>query len=747
MDQDRNAHSSGMTSSLLESGRPLRDRPVLDTIGLAQEALLVVALLVGAAAFRLLRLDRLPPGFHIDEAYNMLDALRILHGEWPIFLEANAGRDVLYSYPQAAMVALLGPHVYALRATSALIGISTVGLTYGFIRSLIRSRQVAALTALLLAGTFWHVSFSRFGIRAITLPLIEVLTFWFFWRGVRAGRALDYGLAGLFLGLGAYTHPAGRLVPIVLLAFAAYMVYQDRAGGHHYVRGLLITALAAIVVFLPLGVYFAAHPDAFLGHAGEVSVLTANSTVQGEVPSPLRGGTLTRLVTNTWRVIQMFTWRGDTRWWRNLAGRPVFDPVMGLAFVVGLGLLFGALGRPAPRPELTAGRRPEPVEGGVVDHAASKAEVQSRRGLVQPAATRDAAVFTLLVIGVMLLPTWLTDQAPNFSRAIGILPLVLVPPALALATIWRWATEHDFVWAKAAIVATMVVSLGWTAWDYFGTYAERPELYYAFDQDKVDIASYLRDAAAIDRVYTSQFLAGHPTVRFLTRDLNIGSFDLTQGLVVPSRQGDRGARYTFWARNPAHDGVPPGADERLAGIADRGAVVDAQGNLLLTTYRIPPGRLPADDALPATLAADLGPVNAVSARFSDVIELVGWSVAGDLEPGAGGVPEQVVLTLVWHCLAPLADNYTVFVHLVDQAGDQWGQHDKPPLGGTYPTSAWEPGDLIVDEYLVRLRSDAEREPTGGFAWRVGLYDPGTLERLPAHTTDGAQWAENAVVLR
>lgn len=715
MDQDRNADSSGMARSL-----PGADRPASNSIGLAQEALLVVALLVAAAAFRLLRLDSLPPGFHIDEAYNMLDALRILRGEWPVFLEANAGRDVLYSYPQAAMVALLGPKAYALRATSALIGMATVGVTYGFIRSLTRSRLVATLTALLLAGTFWHVAFSRFGIRAITLPLIEVLTFWFFWRGIRADRALDYGLSGLFLGLGAYTHPAGRLVPVVLFAFVAYLIYMDREAARRYVNGLLITALVAIVIFLPLGAYFWTHPDAFFGHPAEVSVLTTDT--ESEVP---RVGSMARLATNAWRVIQMFTWRGDTRWWRNLAGRPVFDPLMGLAFVLGLGLLLGLVLRTDQRWTASA----QAAKQGLVAGTAGRGST----------STGDAAVFTLLAIGIMLVPTWLTDQAPNFSRAIGILPLTLLPPALTLAAVWRWAAQRDYAWAKVGVVTAVAISLGWTAWDYFGTYAERPELYYAFDQDKVDIASYLHDAAGTDRVYTSLFLADHPTVRFLTQDVNIASFDLAQGLVLPVREADRGAQYAFWERNPAHDGTPPGV-ERLTDMADRGAFVDAYDNVLLTIFRIPPGRLPVgDDTLLATLPSGFGSLNPANARFEDIAALVGWSVDGELKPGS-----DVVLTLVWFCIQPAVEDYTVFVHLIAEAGDQWAQHDKPPLGGTYPTSVWEPGEVIVDEYPLHLPTDA---PAGGFAWRVGLYDPQTLDRVAAFAADGTQWAENAVILR
>src|SRR3954471_25012422 len=89
----------------------------------------IVGIVLVAAVLRLWRLDQFPPGLSVDEAYNLLDAQNILHGARPLFLPDNAGREALYSYWQALLVALLGPHALALRVASAAIGIATVALT------------------------------------------------------------------------------------------------------------------------------------------------------------------------------------------------------------------------------------------------------------------------------------------------------------------------------------------------------------------------------------------------------------------------------------------------------------------------------------------------------------------------------------------------------------------------------------------------------------------------------------------
>src|SRR5215217_1065111 len=90
---------------------------------LRHELAVVLLLLVIAAPTRLLGLDALPPGLFHDEAYEGIDAVRILNGARPIFLPENYGREPLYAYVMAGLIALDGPTVVAVRATSALFGL------------------------------------------------------------------------------------------------------------------------------------------------------------------------------------------------------------------------------------------------------------------------------------------------------------------------------------------------------------------------------------------------------------------------------------------------------------------------------------------------------------------------------------------------------------------------------------------------------------------------------------------------
>jgi hypothetical protein len=71
-------------------------------------------------------------------------------------------------------------------------------------------------------------------------------------------------------------------------------------------------------------------------------------------------------------------------------------------------------------------------------------------------------------------------------------------------------------------------------------------------------------------------------------------------------------------------------------------------------------------------------------------------------------------------------DYTVFVHIVDQEGVIWGQRDAVPQDGESPTSSWELGEIVEDQYELQI--DVEG-PRNGYAVELGMYDPGTGERL------------------
>ncbi len=110
---------------------------------------------------------------------------------------------------------------------------------------------------------------------------------------------------------------------------------------------------------------------------------------------------------------------------------------------------------------------------------------------------------------------------------------------------------------------------------------------------------------------------------------------------------------------------------------------------------------------PPPVATELG------ATFGGLIALHGYT----LTPGA-----TTTLALAWQALAPIDRPYTVFIHVLDAAGQLVTQIDSEPQQGRYATPLWQPGEFILDNYTLSLAP-------GTYTLRLGLYVPETGQRL------------------
>jgi len=142
-------------------------------------------------------------------------------------------------------------------------------------------------------------------------------------------------------------------------------------------------------------------------------------------------------------------------------------------------------------------------------------------------------------------------------------------------------------------------------------------------------------------------------------------------------------------------------------------------------------------AIPAT-APDYAIAHPTDFRADGIIRLAGYDLPDeDFHPG-----QTLPLTLYWQGLAPITEDYQVFVHLVDERGQQVAGYDKAPVDGWWPTSQWEPGHIFDDAYPLALPADL---PPGRYELRAGLYRLSDFYRLPLSGPPG-QVIDNAAVL-
>ncbi len=119
----------------------------------------------------------------------------------------------------------------------------------------------------------------------------------------------------------------------------------------------------------------------------------------------------------------------------------------------------------------------------------------------------------------------------------------------------------------------------------------------------------------------------------------------------------------------------------------------------------------------AQVMDDYPQLQPVGVVFGDAVELSLQTV--EVVDGA------LLLTLVWQVLEPLPADYTLFLHILNPDGSLALSGDGQPTEGVYPTSFWEPGELIVDQHTIPLDL-----PPGKYDVQVGLYQLGSGQRLP-----------------
>lgn len=102
--------------------------------------------------------------------------------------------------------------------------------------------------------------------------------------------------------------------------------------------------------------------------------------------------------------------------------------------------------------------------------------------------------------------------------------------------------------------------------------------------------------------------------------------------------------------------------------------------------------------------------------FADQITLLSFQIAAD----------QSSVTLNWQANAAPGIDYTVFLQLWRNSKQVDG-FDGPPVQNDYPTSLWQPGEIIIDTHPL----DLSALPPGDYTLLAGLYNPTTGDRLPA----------------
>lgn len=485
---------------------------------------LLLILLVGAA-LRLIGLNNLsPPGITHDEVAHWLINRDILAGQHAVYFTEAYGHEAGYHYLQTGFMLLLGDNVLALRLPSAFLGLLLVAIAYALVRHLF-GREAALLAAGVTAVLLWPVFFSRLALRAISLPVLSGLSAILWWRAWDSGDLWSQGArerrpsvsgskgafsplhpctpapllfmaSGLLAGLSLHTYMAARAVPIFYGAWLVYLALFQRQALRARWRGVVLFWLAYALVAAPLVWYLLANPGA------EYRI--------GEVDAPLRAllaGDARPLLANGWAILRGLIVQGDPLWRQNVAGRPVFDPLLALLFYAGLAVMVW--------------RWRTPKYG-----------------------------FVLLWLGTSTIPSLVTIDAPSSIRLINALPLLTVPLSVpivhfmhrlaafspknrqlstAMLYLWLAMWGGGYIWGTAVAI--------------FRTWPNNPEVQFVWQAAFTDMGVYLDAATDINQAAMAGWSPDTmdvPTMELLLEraDLRLSHFSPLDGtLILPGAGG------------------------------------------------------------------------------------------------------------------------------------------------------------------------------------------------------------------
>lgn len=643
--------------------------------------LALLAITIIAACLRLYRLGDLPPGDGFDVAQYGVDALQILQGARPIFLESNFGREVLFSYLVALTYLVTGPGAFGIHLVSALIGIATIPAIFLAARELFHAERDGALACLpilaafLAAVSYWHLNWSRVGLRVILVPLFAALLVWSLWRGFRTDRARWFALGGVLLGLSLYTYQAARLLPpLVAVAFALHGLWRrrwTRADTAH----LLVTAALALLVALPLLNYAREHP-------GALSVRIRQATVVDTTLPPAEQAVA--LVSQATTALLTYSFRGDSDPQFTIPGRPSLNPFLSVGLALGI---LAALLRFRRAPYL----------------------------------------FLPAWLAIMTAPAMVADLAATAKRYLGAFPAVMILIAFGFLVVLDWLRRRDGTtrrYAATLYVVALGLGLLYTAVrtyrDYFIVWAADPDLPAHFQIDYRLIGEAVGRLAPGRPVWLSPYPPDHPVIQLhagLRPDLRGYNGRFCVPYTDPA--GAQGVTYVI---------VPGLQDSSLDklqllfpdGRTSDGPLRPGSDRPYYRLFEIPPG------------ATTGGPTSTPQATWDGRITLLDARV----EPEAPAPGDAVTVTLTYKALADIAVDYTAFVHLLgppvpDTGSPLRAQADNAPCGGGLPTYRWREEDVIRDTVTVQLPADL---PAGEYQLVTGFYTWPDLARLPVDET-------------
>lgn len=455
----------------------------------------VVLLTAMAALLRIYRLADYPAGFHGDEAWSGLEALRILEEGWIGIHSGSAlGQAAGTFYVTALLILLFDASIFTVRLSMALFGIATVPAAYLLFR-IGFGRVAASFAATALAVSHWHLHMSRVTFPVVALPFACTVAALALILAMRSRSRLTWPVAGGLLGLAPYTYFAYPSFFVAVFAVLAVYLFLQRDQLQPTLLSLALFSIGLVVALIPVISTTISSPTVQTGRMGQVWVFRSHEFPQGEA--------LTEQVS----FLARRTWDSLTLFMRN------------------------------PRVDGTDGSGGKgAVDAGIAVLAYVGLAVSVRRWRSPPYLLALLAVLGALSVLVVTDPS-----TGTLRRSITAIPWVFGLAGVgvvSVANVIRSAFGQSGRLAVAgALILVLMAGSFWNLRYYFDELAKSRQLDWAFASDHVEALESAHTFADPGTIYfySSRWAFDYESIRFLYPDSpgtdrsdEFGTFDLTK---------------------------------------------------------------------------------------------------------------------------------------------------------------------------------------------------------------------------
>ena len=216
------------------------------------ETATLISIILLALALRLVSLTNIPPNVQADEADNLQVIYHIAANTGPGFFEIDWTQTPAFNlYLMSWFMAVFGESIVGARMASVVLSVLSLLLFYFVARQYDLNKPAALASTFLLATGLWYLHFSRVGWYNIHVALYALLTILAATAAIRRGNLLLYAATGLFVTLGLYGHPSGRMIFIALVAYLPLALVLHKENKRRLLLGYAVMTSVALVLYLP----------------------------------------------------------------------------------------------------------------------------------------------------------------------------------------------------------------------------------------------------------------------------------------------------------------------------------------------------------------------------------------------------------------------------------------------------------------------------------------------------------------